>query len=559
MLQTNDNPVAEVKNPRSRPGLFSPTRLIMALFAVYYSIFILQTSFVGEDGQRYFCLFDDGMISMRYAWNFSHGVGPVWNPGEHVEGYTNPLTTFSMTLVTAVFDKRLAVLVMQLLGVALLLGIGLVTLAIADELTLQEAPDRRRQVRILALVGALAYYPLVYWTLMGMETGLLTLLVLSAILMVLRYRRQPSRFHLLTTAALLGLAFLTRPDSLVLAAVVGGFWLLEVFLNRQFTLSKKLGLIAQFGGVYLLFVVGQEAFRWIFYGAGELVPNTYVLKMVGMTVDQRLKNGLGFVTPFLLEIGLALVIAGSGTFVGFSRPKGLLLAVLAVLVVYQVYTGGDAWNYWRIMSPAMPLVGLLVADSLVRFFSLLSVRFDKVRLPVGLASWLAMLAVLVVINWRFGGEATLSQPAYQVKLNERDVRQALIIAEVTQPSARVGLFAAGAIPYYSDRPGIDFLGKSDKYIANLPPDMSGAVSWSGMTSAPGHNKYDLDYSLKKLQPEYIEDYKWGRQNLLEWAKQNYVKIKYHNLNFIFKRNSALIDWQKLSDGVEIPLNAEDYS
>jgi hypothetical protein len=26
------------------------------------------------------------MISMRYAWNVSHGSGLVWNPGERVEG-----------------------------------------------------------------------------------------------------------------------------------------------------------------------------------------------------------------------------------------------------------------------------------------------------------------------------------------------------------------------------------------------------------------------------------------------------------------------------------------
>ena len=32
---------------------------------------------------------DDAYISYRYARNLADGVGLVWNPGEHVEGYTN--------------------------------------------------------------------------------------------------------------------------------------------------------------------------------------------------------------------------------------------------------------------------------------------------------------------------------------------------------------------------------------------------------------------------------------------------------------------------------------
>ena len=62
---------------------------IGACFVVWASLFIYKSSFVGIDGRRYFCLIDDAMISMRYAWNLSHGSGLVWNPGEYVEGYTS--------------------------------------------------------------------------------------------------------------------------------------------------------------------------------------------------------------------------------------------------------------------------------------------------------------------------------------------------------------------------------------------------------------------------------------------------------------------------------------
>src|SRR4028118_1360069 len=89
-----------------------------ACFAIWASLFIYRSSFVGIDGRRYFCLIDDAMISMRYAWNLSHGSGLVWNPGEYVEGYTNPLMTLLMSLPSLVLDKVNAVLAVQVVGVA---------------------------------------------------------------------------------------------------------------------------------------------------------------------------------------------------------------------------------------------------------------------------------------------------------------------------------------------------------------------------------------------------------------------------------------------------------
>jgi hypothetical protein len=44
-------------------------------------------------GVSYCILDDDIMICMRYARNLAQGVGLVYNAGEHVEGFTNPLLT----------------------------------------------------------------------------------------------------------------------------------------------------------------------------------------------------------------------------------------------------------------------------------------------------------------------------------------------------------------------------------------------------------------------------------------------------------------------------------
>src|SRR5215212_10904840 len=107
---------------------------IGACFVAWASLFIYNSSFVGIDGRRYFCLIDDAMISMRYAWNFSHGSGLVWNPGEYVEGYTNLLMTLLMSLATLLFDRVDAVLAIQILGIIFMLANAYLVMSIAGYL-----------------------------------------------------------------------------------------------------------------------------------------------------------------------------------------------------------------------------------------------------------------------------------------------------------------------------------------------------------------------------------------------------------------------------------------
>ena len=36
---------------------------------------VFNASFVAQDGQRYYTINDDALISLRYAWNLAHGHG----------------------------------------------------------------------------------------------------------------------------------------------------------------------------------------------------------------------------------------------------------------------------------------------------------------------------------------------------------------------------------------------------------------------------------------------------------------------------------------------------
>src|SRR5262249_44701103 len=106
------------------------------LYCIYAGIFIYRTSFLVQ-GVRYFCLFDDAMISMRYARNLAHGDGLVWNPGgAHVEGYTNPLWVLYMGLLhlLPVLSSKICLLV-QISSALILCATLFVIKQISDRIT----------------------------------------------------------------------------------------------------------------------------------------------------------------------------------------------------------------------------------------------------------------------------------------------------------------------------------------------------------------------------------------------------------------------------------------
>ncbi|QIN80184.1 hypothetical protein GBA65_18540 [Rubrobacter marinus] len=511
-------------------------------FVVWASLFIYRSSVLAFDGNRYFVLFDDAMISMRYGWNLAHGLGLVWNAGEYVEGYTNPLMTLVMALASAFFDKSGAVLAVQVFGVALMLANAYLVMRIAEHLFADEAGRHRGLLRALAFLCGLSYYPLLFWSLLGMETGLLAVLVSLSVLFVLRYVRDGEPVQGALVSVALGLAFLTRPDAVVFA--------LPIFLYAFYGVPKAFApprLLALFGPL-ALFVAGHQAFRWAYYG--ELLPNTYTLKVSGVPLLERISNGASFTVPFLEETWVLLALAGAALLLDRRRGPLLLAGVFGVTLLYQVWTGGDAWNLWRIFSPAMPLVLVLGVRAILRAVSAasdapayreLSGRSRALRLLPGLVSVLAVLAVLAFVNLRFAPEITMQRQSEEEYLNERRMSVALALREFTTPDATVGLFGVGTIPYYTGGPGLDFLGKMDPRVANLPPDDA--------YSRPGHNKFDLEYSIKELRPTHAQGFEWHGQSVLEWARNEYVGVKYKDAHLNLLKGSNEVRWDKLDAAV----------
>jgi hypothetical protein len=75
--------------------------------------------------------------------------------------------------------------------------------------------------------------------------------------------------------------------------------------------------------------------------------------------------------------------------------------------------------------------------------------------------------------------------------------------------------------------------------------MSGKVDEYGMSRAPGHNKYDLRYSIKTLKPTYVQGFQWGKQDLSQWAESKYVQVEYEGIYLYLLKDSPAVLWDEL--------------
>jgi hypothetical protein len=104
------------------------------------------------------------------------------------------------------------------------------------------------------------------------------------------------------------------------------------------------------------------------------------------------------------------------------------------------------------------------------------------------------VAMIGLLAFDFGDEALVDVPA-QKNLNRYALLTALDLRNLSAGKRpTVGIFLAGTIPYFN--PSIrfhDMLGKNDLHIAKT----------RAHSGEPGHNRWDYDYSLDKVQPDLI--------------------------------------------------------
>jgi len=524
---------------------------------VFYALFIVRTGFT-VGGERYYTLFDDAMISMRYAHNLAAGHGLVWNPGEvpPVEGYTNLLWTLWMAAIhllpLPLSKTSLAVMVS---GALILLAQVWVVAATARLLT----GARRSWAGLFAVFLSAFSFPLIYWTLRGMEVGLLALLASAGALLLFRLQEERRPALLLGLALCLAALVLTRDDAVTVAGVLAAFAVLTApgWRSRMSTAAILGAAVAVPKALHL-------AFRWSFYG--DLLPNTYYLKLGGSSLLDRVGRGaLTFgaavtqqLLPLLSVAGLLLLALRRGRDPVLRGRLLLLAALVVVQSAYSIYVGGDAWEYMRManryVAIAIPALTLLAALSLARLGEAGGPQPRTLGIVLGLGAlagglwnvgdklsehlasprdlaWGVALAVAGAalvglfrlaprgiaagawartdrarIAWALAlwalvnGKGTAQwvvDNAYELPMNVQMTRVGLLIRESSDPQASIAVAAAGSTPYFAERPTVDVLGKCDRRIARLERSRS---------FMPGHDKQDYDYSFGALRPDIVVDY-----------------------------------------------------
>ena len=498
--------------PSSRPWALW---VLLLLLAAWGGWFIYRTSFV-LGGRRFFCLFDDAMISMTYARNLVEGHGLNWARwGEPVEGFTHPLWTLLMVPINALpLHLRHLSLLMQLVSLACL---GATVVAVR-RLVLAHFADERSRSWLPAAVLTAFYYPLLYWSLVGMESGLQALLTVLAVHLALAAVHSGRDRHLALWLVCTA-AFLLRMDMLLLVAAVQLYLLLRGGLRPAGRRSWLAGL-AVFVGVALAYGL----FRWFYFH--DLLPNTYYLKLHGIPLVVRLLRGLSLMAVFLRAHLELVLVAALGTGAAVSRHPRLALpaAVVALYFAYSVYVGGDVWEKDinvranRFVVFAMPLLFVLLnallnillnqalgawrrrtqgnddgpEDSPAQRFAVAALTAAALLSANGL--WFSDDAE---DNWE-NALATRRPPLVE---NQREVMgQTLAFLRLLKPQAVVATAWAGIPAYFTNYRMIDILGYNDRVIARRPP-IHPLDEDSFESFIPGHDKYDEHRLLEEQRPD----------------------------------------------------------
>lgn len=507
--------------------------LFVGLF-VWCGLFIYKSSYLSPDNVRYYSLFDEAMITMRYAWHWVHGHGIVWNPGERVEGYAHPFMLLPMALSTLLFSLMRAPWAVQWINVIALAVAAVVALRLMNFVA-SERNFPQKQVswaQDIFLLLFFSYFPMLFWTAAGMETTWLTLFLLLCVqnLLLPLHPAYPWRRDL-GLAILFFLMWLCRPDAIIYIVPLG----LSLFWISYNQWPRRRPLLVW--GVFLALVLLQFAFRRMYYE--EWLPNGYYLKATGLGWGDRLGNGFKYVLPFLFTMlvpGLLSVLSVVNG--GFPVISLMSLLFVGIAVFYQIIMGGDAWPIWRTMVPAVSLM-LIPIGFLLSRLAFEWIPTSEKRRPYFLLIIAAMVSLWM--NQKFLNELILKDIPGK-NMNSRFIQNAIALNDLLKPGASVGVFSAGTLPYYLPHlRAIDFLGKTDKHVARLAPTL---MDYHGSVGVPGQNKYDLRYSILQLKPTYTEHIKWFNQDVGKEASSLYWPMSYRGMSMLLIKDSPFVYWER---------------
>ncbi len=563
------NPPGRARRGRSRIGLG-----IVLTTGLAGSWFLIQSSFRTGSGARLFTLRDDPMISLDFAHTFATGHGFLWYPGApRVDAVTNPLWTFIMAIPASLGVPRDALpLVVSVIGLLTVVAAALAAAKVVD--LMGPVP---RNVTLTAGLAVGLCYPLVFWSLRGFEIGLFVWCMLATVaaLIVLDRGRSRTASVVLVLAVVSGVA--TRLDFVIVPAV-SVLWLSS--FGRPGKRRLPLLLIVCSTIIAAGVVLGLQ--QWYF---GSALPNTFTDKVSGVPLGPRFERGLiNVVHSFVAWLALPFCAAVSSTRRDEPprRFAALLWALIVAFVAYDIWVGGDAWEFFpfadRFLTPVVVLLlvlaahavprvlrwmriapfrrGVLVMAAVVLQVAVLPMVVDRwgpavssLQLETPSAwsvTWLIVLAGIVIVGptlvarsgqsrhqvaWVVFAAVVLSLGAWIPRITTTQVAHPYTawdttlrlygqaLGRATDPGARIAVFAAGGITYYSNRRTLDILGLVDPVVARSKPHLAKRFP-------PGHQKWDFGHTVGHLRPDIVAQFwtGWGPAQRRRLVTLGYVPM-----------------------------------
>lgn len=294
-----------------------------------------------------FTVFDDAYAFVRYADHVLGGWGPAWNAGGPPSYGTTSLLHLGTVIVARAFFPSVQ-------PGFLLVGVSVAAVPLALLVTARasvvamggRAAGRRDTLRAMALIAALLLVSPAFrsHTVTGMDTVLGLLANATLILATLTWVRHGGGRRLAVVVGTAWLAFLARPESLLVGALFPP--LLMVLQGRRSSRWRE--CVAYLGALALVLAADTLWKTWLF---GHPLPLPFYAKRHGFydgyagaarwnTMAHVFDFGR-IVLPFLLLAVALMTKRGLRTAVAFGAPValvvGYLFTVLQVMGAYGRY------------------------------------------------------------------------------------------------------------------------------------------------------------------------------------------------------------------------------
>jgi hypothetical protein len=293
---------------------------------------------------------DDAFISYRYAKHLIEWRGFVFNVGERVEAYTNPLFTLVIAAAMACgAEPRVASMTV---GAVAYFFVAWTLAAWSRE----RAPVDRWWLPFGALLW-LTQDDLHTWATGGLETTMFAALALAGIRCTTRTPH--SRRGLLLGGTWLSLASLTRPDGVLFAAigVLGVITTARLERRAWREIARSTAAVC----VPLVFIGGAfVGFKLWYYG--RILPTTFYAKSAS---EPYYSQGLVYVALYAAKhwamslavvfLPIAVVASRNGRSLLARRDAFVSLSVFAGFSAYVAHSGGD-YMFARRLIPALPFL-----------------------------------------------------------------------------------------------------------------------------------------------------------------------------------------------------------